>query len=86
RFTGGAGAHGAVGHEGVTEVWVSVTAPHSTAKNRVTGKQIDKNSGPAFFSKSAKCLILNDIQKLARCLLYLSYNNKKNAIPNKNNR
>jgi len=33
-----------------------------------------------------KPLILKGFQKLARHLLYVWYNNNKNAIPNKNNR
>ncbi len=36
--------------------------------------------------KISKLLFLKDFQKLARTLLYLWYNNKKNVTPNKNNR
>lgn len=36
--------------------------------------------------KPAKRLILKDLKKLARTLLYLWYKNKKNVTPNKNNR
>ncbi|MBH3447598.1 hypothetical protein I5S84_01910 [Pseudomonas putida] len=60
--------------------------PRFTAKNRVTGKQIDKISGSLILPKIAKRLILKDLKKLARTLLYLSYKNKKNVTPNKNNR
>ncbi|GEM_PF-2982487 len=34
----------------------------------------------------ANRLILKDLKKLARTLLYLWYKNKKNVTPNKNNR
>jgi hypothetical protein len=60
--------------------------PRFTAKNRVTGKQIDKISGRLILPKIANRLILKDLKKLARTLLYLSYKNKKNVTPNKNNR
>jgi hypothetical protein len=59
---------------------------HFTAKNRVTGKQIGRISGWVVSTKNLNSLILKGFQKLARTLLYLWYNNKKNAIPNKNNR
>jgi hypothetical protein len=59
--------------------------PQFSAKNRVTGKQIDRISGSPVLPISAKALILKDFKKLARHLLYLWYNNKKNAITNKNN-
>jgi len=61
-------------------------APRFTAKNRVTGKQIDKISGWLARAKIVKWLFLKDFKKLARTLLYLSYKNKKNVTPNKNNR
>jgi len=61
-------------------------APRFTAKNRVTGKQIDKISGWLAWTEIVKCLFLKDFKKLARTLLYLSYKNKKNVTPNKNNR
>jgi hypothetical protein len=60
--------------------------PRFTAKNRVTGKQIGRISGQAILMKISKLLFLKDFQKLARTLLYLWYNNKKNVTPNKNNR
>jgi hypothetical protein len=60
--------------------------PRFAAKNRVTGKQIDKISGRAFLTKTPKRLILKDLKKLARAMLYLWYKNKKNVTPNKNNR
>jgi hypothetical protein len=60
-------------------------APRFTAKNRVTGKQIDKISGQAISMGIANRLILKDLKKLARTLLYLWYKNKKNVTPNKNN-
>jgi hypothetical protein len=60
--------------------------PRFAAKNRVTGKQIGRISGQSISTEIAKCLILNGFQKLARTLLYLWYNNKKNVTPNKNNR
>jgi hypothetical protein len=60
--------------------------PRFTAKNRVTGKQIDKISGWPGWTKIVKSLFLKDFKKLARTLLYLSYKNKKNVTPNKNNR
>ncbi len=36
--------------------------------------------------KITKCLFLKKFKKLARTLLYLWHNNKKNVTPNKNNR
>jgi hypothetical protein len=60
--------------------------PRFAAKNRVTGKQIDKISGQAIRTKIAKCLILKTFKKLARPMLYLWYKNNKNVTPNKNNR
>jgi hypothetical protein len=59
--------------------------PQFSAKNRVTGKQIDRFSGHRISLTPVKPLILKDFQKLARRLLYVWYNNKKNAITNKNN-
>jgi len=56
------------------------------AKNRVTGKQIDRFSGDPIFANPYKPLILKDFQKLAWHLLYLWHNKNKNVIPNKNNR
>jgi hypothetical protein len=60
--------------------------PRLPAKNRVTGKQIDRFSGDRFFVDFANPLILKDFQKLARHLLYLWHNKNKNVTPNKNNR
>ncbi|MFP3498274.1 hypothetical protein SB759_29060, partial [Pseudomonas sp. SIMBA_059] len=54
-------------------------APRFTAKNRVTGKQIDRISGWLAGTKIVKRLFLKDFKKLARTLLYLSYKNKKNV-------
>jgi hypothetical protein len=51
--------------------------PRSTAKNRVTGKQIDKISGAHIFRILIKPLILKDFKKLARHLLYLLHNKNK---------
>ncbi|QNL87774.1 Uncharacterized protein PPKH_2360 [Pseudomonas putida] len=51
--------------------------PQPPAKNRVTGKQIDRISGHEIFAFMTKPLILKEFQKLARHLLYLSYNNNK---------
>ncbi|WP_406818983.1 hypothetical protein ACJA3S_14365 [Pseudomonas sp. KnCO4] len=60
--------------------------PRFTAKNRVTGKQIGKISGQAMPVKILNRLFLKGFKKLARTLLYLWHNNKKNVTPNKNNR
>jgi len=51
--------------------------PPTPAKNRVTGKQFDRISGHRFFAILLKPLILKAFEKLARHLLYLSYNNNK---------
>jgi len=64
---------------------VSVTAPTGFSKkpgNRETNRQIFRSTD---FVIHAKPLILKAFKKLARHLLYVWYNNKKNAITNKNN-